>query len=190
MAKGVVYRFRSLIVIIPVIVGAFLTFGEYENHYLVYGIGLPVFLLGFSLRLWAQFHLRYRICERTSLTVTGPYAFFRNPIYIANTIILTSLMLMCELVWLVPIVFLWCIILYDRVAANEEAHLVAKFGAPYEEYIGKVRRWIPRFKPLPKPAGYEKPQQRASRLLLESYNILFLLIPISKNIITHYYLHK
>ena len=77
------------------------------------------------------------------LTTTGPYSFMRNPIYIANTCLMIGACAMSELMWLLPFVFLWCVLVYNLVVRYEELHLQRKYGRPYLEYTRQVPRWFP-----------------------------------------------
>ncbi len=54
-------------------------------------IGIGNLVLGATLRIWAVSHpgrhTRSRTIKAPSLTTAGPYAFVRNPIYLANFLI-------------------------------------------------------------------------------------------------------
>ena len=73
--------------------------------------------------------LHYRLKMRKVLTSTGPYAWVRNPIYIANTSMLVGLTCTSEHFWFVPIMLLWCAVVYHYVVRREESHLRDKYGA-------------------------------------------------------------
>lgn len=78
----------------------------------------------------------------TAIVETGPYRHTRNPIYVADTLAYIGLSLVTDLIWpliLLPIV----LIIVDRgVIAREERYLSRKFGAEYDSYRSRVRRWI------------------------------------------------
>jgi protein-S-isoprenylcysteine O-methyltransferase Ste14 len=116
----------------------------------IWALGTLVFLSGVFLRLWAQQHLHYRLKAPLQLTVSGPYALVRNPIYIGNTLICVGATLASELLWIVPLTLLWCAAVYSLVVRYEEEHLLARYGQSYQEYILEVPRWLPliRFKNL------------------------------------------
>lgn len=78
----------------------------------------------------------------TVLATGGLYRFSRNPIYLGFAITYLGLAVAMDspiaLALLLP-----CLIVVDRfVIAREERYLSAKFGAEYEAYKGKVRRWL------------------------------------------------
>jgi len=173
---GIWYRFRGAAFLPPMIFMFVFTRWEVEREVLIWPTGLLLFGLGEALRLWAQVHLRYRLAARENLTRTGPYRYVRNPIYVGNTLILLSLCVMSELVWLAPAMLIWCAVVYSLVVRHEEKRLMAKYGAPYAEFLEAVPRWLPRLprhsaSVTPRARGYLRPAVRA-----ELHNLL-LLVP-------------
>ncbi|MNU84585.1 hypothetical protein D3C71_743080 [compost metagenome] len=78
----------------------------------------------------------------TALATGGLYRYSRNPIYVGFAVTYAGFALAMDspvaLALLAP-----CLIVIDRfVIAREEAYLSAKFGAEYQAYKGKVRRWL------------------------------------------------
>jgi protein-S-isoprenylcysteine O-methyltransferase Ste14 len=73
---------------------------------------------------------------------SGPYRFTRNPMYVSLALAYAGMALTINSVW--PLVFLpFIVLLVDRyVIRREEAYLARKFGAEYEAYRGRVRRWL------------------------------------------------
>jgi protein-S-isoprenylcysteine O-methyltransferase Ste14 len=75
---------------------------------------------------------------------SGPYSRVRNPMYIADTMIVAGVALLLEsAAILVYAGILWAA-LHVLVVVLEEPRLVRRFGTPYEEYCRLVPRWIPR----------------------------------------------
>ena len=144
------YRWRGRLVAMAGILLLVLRWGETEAHW-VFWAGAAVLLAGIIVRVVAQMHLHYRLRDPVKLTVTGPYSYMRNPIYVGNTLIVCSLCFLSELVWFVPVALLWCTIVYSFVARWEESRLVTKFGPDYETYMQNVPRWIPRLRPWQAP---------------------------------------
>jgi len=138
-----IYRFRGKLASIPLIFALACFIWEAEDDGFVWMFGTAIFLLGLFLRIWAQEHLHYRLKAPKQLTVTGPYAFVRNPIYIGNTLICVAATLVSELVWLVPLTLLWCLVLYSLVVRFEEQQLLARYGESYQEFILEIPRWFP-----------------------------------------------
>lgn len=139
-----VYRLRGPLTVLPCIAILIMNRWESENHLALWSIGLTLFAAGFLVRIWAQMHLHYRLQVKKILTLTGPYRFVRNPIYIANISILLALTVLSELLWFLPLMLIWCCVLYTFVVRREEAHLSNKYGEPYIEFLRTVPRWMPR----------------------------------------------
>lgn len=80
--------------------------------------------------------------QPSALVETGPYRFSRNPIYVADLVILAgwclSLGSLVGLVLLVPLYFA----LLRLFILPEEGRLRTGLGQPYIDYCGRVRRWI------------------------------------------------
>jgi hypothetical protein len=78
--------------------------------------------------------------------MSGPYAWVRNPLYLANLMIYTSL------AWLLSFNGWWTAaaggvfgLQYSLIVAYEEAMCLELFGNAYAAYCGRVRRWIPTY---------------------------------------------
>ena len=138
-----VYRYRGIIVSPPLIVALVCFRGETEIDSIIWPLGTLVFLFGVFIRIWSQQHLHYRIEAPMQLTVTGPYALVRNPIYIGNTLICVAATFVSELLWLVPLTLLWCAAVYSLVVRYEEEHLLGQYGESYRKYRLEFPRWFP-----------------------------------------------
>ena len=77
-----------------------------------------------------------------ALVEAGPFRWSRNPIYLGFLLAATGLALIWGTLWgWVGVVVLHGLL--DRlVIAKEEAYLAPRFGAPYEAYKARVRRWM------------------------------------------------
>ena len=76
------------------------------------------------------------------LIVEGIYLYTRNPMYVAFGALQAGLgMLLGSYLpgLLVPVSW-W--IIYHIAIRHEEVYLLEKFGADYETYLGRVRRWL------------------------------------------------
>lgn len=138
------YKIRGILMAPPFLFLLVTFVGETEWDSLIWPIGLAFSGLGVLLRVWAQMHLHYRLRISKTLTTTGPYAYLRNPIYVANTTMLLGLTVMSELLWFLPLMLVWCMAVYSLVVRREEAHLSHKYGQPYRDYMHDVPRWFPR----------------------------------------------
>jgi len=169
------YRHRGQLVAVPLVWAAICSWHEYENGPVTWAAAGIVFLIGVALRVWSQQHLHYRLRAKTNLTVTGPYALVRNPVYIANTLICIALTLASEVLWLLPVTILTCAIVYTLVVRYEEGKLAERYGDAYIAYQRCVSRWAVRW-PNGLKARWTRDHLRAS-LAAEAHNML-LMIPL------------
>jgi protein-S-isoprenylcysteine O-methyltransferase Ste14 len=78
----------------------------------------------------------------TALVLDGPFRFTRNPLYLALALLTIGAGLWLN-TWWVFILLLPALALIDRlVIAREEAYLRRRFGAEYDAYRARVRRWL------------------------------------------------
>jgi protein-S-isoprenylcysteine O-methyltransferase Ste14 len=78
----------------------------------------------------------------TALVLDGPFRFTRNPLYLALALLAAGAGLWLN-TWWVFILLLPAVALIDRfVIAREEAYLRRRFGAEYDAYMARVRRWL------------------------------------------------
>jgi protein-S-isoprenylcysteine O-methyltransferase Ste14 len=68
---------------IPLFIGAVLVIIFAKPQFPGIWIGMILILLGESIRIWAAGHLQ----KNEVLTVTGPYAYVKNPLYIGSIFI-------------------------------------------------------------------------------------------------------
>lgn len=76
-----------------------------------------------------------------ALLTAGPYAWSRNPIYLADAGLLCGLGLMWDLASLV-VVAAFVAIIQQRFILWEEARCRETFGAAWDTYAARVRRWL------------------------------------------------
>ena len=78
----------------------------------------------------------------TVLATDGLYRFSRNPIYLGFAITYVGLAIAMDSV-LTLALLIPCLFVVDRfVIRREERYLSAKFGADYDAYRARVRRWL------------------------------------------------
>lgn len=76
------------------------------------------------------------------LVTKGPFQFSRNPIYLANFILMAGLGLFFANGWMVLLAPVDALLTHILAVRREENHLIAMFGFEYEAYCRRVRRWI------------------------------------------------
>jgi protein-S-isoprenylcysteine O-methyltransferase Ste14 len=143
--------------------------------------GVAMFLSGWMLRIWAQRHLQYRVRgARMAMTVCGPYAYVRNPIYIAITLMVVGAVMASDDLSLVPLALAWCVVTYSLVVRHEEGRLVAQYGAAYRAYQTHVHRWIPL---LPRQEASCPHRSLVQPFLAEAHTPLILAPAVLKSIL-------
>jgi protein-S-isoprenylcysteine O-methyltransferase Ste14 len=181
MALKTVYRWRGLLTALPVIFSILCFAGEYENDLVTWPLGVLLFLAGWALRMWAQKHLGYRLKIKRIVTTSGPYALIRNPIYIANTLVILGAVVMSEVIWMIPVTLIWCAVTYSFVVRYEEARLAVKYGGEYLDYRAVVPRWVPRMASVIASAHFRSSPGQI--LLAELHVVLIIAAPLVKEFI-------
>jgi len=111
-------------------------------------VGIALILAGLAFAIWGnrQFSRAgttvHPFEEASQLVTTGAFRFSRNPMYLGMVLVLigTAVILGKLIPLLFPFVFGKLIsILFIR---HEEIRLQTQFGAPYVDYMRRVRRWI------------------------------------------------
>jgi protein-S-isoprenylcysteine O-methyltransferase Ste14 len=78
----------------------------------------------------------------SALVSGGPYRFTRNPMYLGLTIAYLGLAGVTNMAWPIVLLPLVLIVLATAVIEKEEGYLRATFGADYDAYCARVRRWL------------------------------------------------
>lgn len=76
------------------------------------------------------------------LVTTGPFAVSRNPMYLANTLLLIGVGLISGIAWFLLLAVVAAFVTQKVAIEREEKVLTEKFGKRYRDYSKKVRRWI------------------------------------------------
>ena len=77
-----------------------------------------------------------------ALVTTGPYNRFRNPIYIADVMLLLGMAELTKNIWFVIGAAIFVVLVTWLAILPEERHLEARFGDEYTDYKQKSRRWL------------------------------------------------
>ncbi len=110
--------------------------------------GWAVFTLGFALAISGIAHFRKvgtavdPTARARVLAASGIYAFTRNPMYLGVTVAFLGLAFALGSTWLLILSLIMPAALYKLAIAPEEAYLRRRFGADYERYCARVRRWL------------------------------------------------
>lgn len=109
-----------------------------------YGWGAALMILGELVRLWA---LGFVERKGTKLSMSGPYALTRNPLYVGNFLLGLGVIVICANWILAAIYIIGYTVMYLGTIRNEEMELQQRFGKVYEDYCKNVPRLFPRLTP-------------------------------------------
>jgi protein-S-isoprenylcysteine O-methyltransferase Ste14 len=102
-------------------------------------LGTVFVALGLVLRAVASGHLR----KNQQLTMTGPYAYTRNPLYLGSLLLAVGFAIAARSLWIVLILVLLFWAIYLPVIRSEEEYLAQHFPE-FAAYAERVPRWLPR----------------------------------------------
>ncbi len=119
-----------------------------SSHPAAFWLGVALLLAGTALSVWGS-----RSMSKTGtnisatrpamvLVTSGPFRFTRNPLYVADTLLLLGLSLALNNAWGILAVVLLSVIRHYGVILREERYLEAKFGESYRQYRSAVRRYF------------------------------------------------
>ena len=104
--------------------------------------GLTVSILGEAIQLWSMSTIK----THKKLTVTGPYMFVRNPMYIGRFLLIFGMLMMTgNLLLLAAFAGAYYFYMINRVR-REEKLLAELFGEDYADYCLDVHPYVPGFK--------------------------------------------
>jgi protein-S-isoprenylcysteine O-methyltransferase Ste14 len=72
----------------------------------------------------------------------GPFGLSRNPLYLGLIVLGVALALLWPSFWALVLVPVGVVALWWGAILPEERYLSAKFGADYDAYCFRVRRWL------------------------------------------------
>lgn len=111
-------------------------------------VGLAFGAVGIALMVWGIVTLHragttVRPDQGSDVLVTsGPFWRFRNPIYLAQVLIMLGLAEVGKNAWFVFFAFVHAILVTKLAIIPEERHLESRFGDLYRTYKARSRRWI------------------------------------------------
>lgn len=128
------FRLRAVWVMVPL----YLLFAQPTARLLL--IGLLFVIPGVLIRGWAATAIR----KNRVLTVHGPYAFTRNPLYLGSFLIGIGFGVASGQLWMLALFLIFFLIVYGLTMRREERGLAARFGEDFDRYFNAVPRFLPR----------------------------------------------
>ena len=112
------------------------------------GVGVAFVFLALAIIGWAALEMRRAATTilptavATTLVTTGPFHFSRNPIYLADSLLLIGLALLFLKPWIALLVPVFIGLVTWLAIVPEEHHLEIEFGQVYRDYKKQTRRWL------------------------------------------------
>jgi protein-S-isoprenylcysteine O-methyltransferase Ste14 len=152
------FKYRSFTPL-PLILLTFVFFRPASAAPLWTVAGLAVAFLGEGVRSFSVGYAgsgtsgRESYLKAESLNTSGLYSLVRNPLYWGNGLIFAGLLTVYAQPWALAVFIVFLFLQYHFIVLAEESFLRERHGQEYEEYCGRVDRWLPRFR------GYAAPDR-------------------------------
>jgi protein-S-isoprenylcysteine O-methyltransferase Ste14 len=102
-----------------------------------------VLLMGSGVQsLWRRHTSMLPFRPATTMVIEGPYRLTRNPMYVGMALLTVAFGLLLNTWWPMLLLPAAIMALQRFVIVREERYLRRRFGAAYEEYTRRVRRWL------------------------------------------------
>jgi protein-S-isoprenylcysteine O-methyltransferase Ste14 len=103
------------------------------------GIGIVLALCGIAVRALASGQVQ----KDRELTMTGPYAYVRNPLYLGSILIGIGFAVAARDRWVAVVLVVFFVAIYVPVIRGEESYLRSRFPK-YADYTRRVPSLLPR----------------------------------------------
>jgi protein-S-isoprenylcysteine O-methyltransferase Ste14 len=103
-------------------------------------IGAAIGLIGLWLRAYAAGYLH----KQKVLTVTGPYAYTRNPLYLGSAVLALGAGAATDSLISAGILLAYFAVVYSVVMRREEGELLTQHGEAFHKYAAAVPLFLPR----------------------------------------------
>ncbi|MFD5214960.1 methyltransferase family protein [Microbacterium sp. NPDC058345] len=126
-------------------------------------LGAVAFAAATALGLWSATTMASRgdgtplpRATARTLVMSGPYRIVRNPMAVAGIAQGVAVGMMLGSWLVVGYALCGSLVWNHLIRPGEEADLLSRFGASYEQYRQRVSVWVPR-RPRPRPSGTQRP---------------------------------
>ncbi len=116
---------------------------EFGRIVIVSFLGLSLLIIASSFREFARAKTSVRPDRcANALIRTGPFAYSRNPLYVAVVLMILGIGVWVNSTWIWVMVAPLVLVMNAAVIVREESHLERRFGREYIDYKRAVRRWL------------------------------------------------
>lgn len=95
--------------------------------------------------VWLRAYASGYVKKNAELTMTGPYAYTRNPLYLGSMLIAFGFALASRSIWIAVLLAALFAMIYIPVIQSEEVFLRSKFDS-FDAYAARVPRLLPRLR--------------------------------------------
>jgi protein-S-isoprenylcysteine O-methyltransferase Ste14 len=128
---------------VGIAIQAWLPCAIWRDGWLRQVLGWGLLLAGVLLALWATTAFEEMDSEKPGKVITsGPYAFSRNPMYVAWTLMYLAIAILVNTWWLIVLIPIPLLVTHFHDVRREERQLEGKFGETYRQYRSQVRRYL------------------------------------------------
>lgn len=127
-------------------------------HFNIFHIASNLFIFGGFILLAKSWNVLYKAQKLQRLATTGPYAVIRHPQYAGFVLIMFGFLLQWPTLPTL-VLFPIMVVVYSRLAFQEEKEMVQIFGKTYEEYSHHTPRIFPNFGSKKTPTKPDQPLQ-------------------------------
>jgi protein-S-isoprenylcysteine O-methyltransferase Ste14 len=106
-------------------------------------VAASVLLMGGGIQsLWRRHTSMLPFRPAKTLVIEGPYRLTRNPMYVGMALLTVAFGLFLHTWWPMLLLLPAMVAVQILVIAREERYLRRRFGAEYDAYTRRVRRWL------------------------------------------------
>lgn len=141
--QHVVFRVLFRAFFLGVVVLSVIDFGDRGSAHWRFGVGVPLFVVGFGLALhWTNFlGWRNAFGEARGLKTDGAYRWSRNPIYVVSIVGMIGWGITVWSWWVTSLLVLWALF-YVVAPYLEEPWLDQHYGKAFASYKARVPRFF------------------------------------------------
>ncbi len=161
MKTALIFRNLAFTIIVPGTVAVYVPLHIARSRPPVGGVGCAVavalFVVGGAIYAWCVWNFAAYgrgtpapVDAPKRLVVRGLYRHTRNPMYLGVLAILVGWAVLFQAKALVMYAFFVGVCFNLFIFLYEEPHLRRHFGKEYDDYCGRVGRWLPRLRGRPK----------------------------------------